>query len=178
MCTKGNCGTSRPYGTTTTMGGGGSAPAIPGDLIASGSMLSDLINFGDLGTALTSAGIEKALGSTPTAYKSGLAVAVSVVSRMITRNFGGIVSLNGTITSPVTKDIFIVGLVNALVNSMAPTLILLLRYVIQLVSNLDRSPPLKMRLLLLPSSTLITNQDALPSLPVWAQARFAKRSLP
>jgi len=78
-------------------------------------MLSDLVNFGDLGTALTSAGIEKALGSTPTAYKSGLAVAVSVVSRMITRNFGGIVSLNGTITSPVTKDIFIVGLVNALV---------------------------------------------------------------
>ena len=116
MCTKGNCGTSRPYGTTTTLGGGGSAPATASDLAGgSGTMLSDLVNFGDLGTALTSAGIEKALGSTPTAYKSGLAVAVSVVSRMITRNFGGIVSLNGTITSPVTKDIFIVGLVNALV---------------------------------------------------------------
>jgi hypothetical protein len=77
--------------------------------------VSNLLNWGDLFSAATVSGIEFALGEKPTGTKAATAVAISVVSRIITSNFTTLSSLGGNIESAETKDAFVVALINGLV---------------------------------------------------------------
>jgi hypothetical protein len=77
--------------------------------------VSDLLNLGDIFSAATVSGIEYALGDKPSYYKAVKAVIISSVSRVITSNFTNVSSLGGNITDPITKDAFVVALINGLV---------------------------------------------------------------
>jgi len=97
-------------------------PSTPGDTTNSSTTsdkknieLGDLLNFGDVFSAATVSLIEWSLGEKVTGTKAATAVAISVISRVISQNFTTISSLGGNIEDEATKDAFIVALINGLV---------------------------------------------------------------
>lgn len=76
---------------------------------------SDLLVQGDISTALTYSVISSALGDKPTFEKAGTATLVSIVSRLLSKQFPDAVRANGAITNDETSSMLVVGIVNAFV---------------------------------------------------------------
>ena len=76
---------------------------------------SDLLVQGDIATAITRALLDAALGDKASFEKAGTATLISIVSRLLSKSFPDSSKLNGAIKEDETSNMFVVGVVNALV---------------------------------------------------------------
>jgi hypothetical protein len=75
--------------------------------------LGSILTLSDLGTAVTSYGFQMVYGSKPSGKRAAEAVLISVISRILSRNFPNM--LGSDSTEEITKNYIVVGVINAMV---------------------------------------------------------------